>query len=149
MNISIQEADKEHFPEWCQMRDALFTGLDEDFHQQEMALIFDAEDRTCFMAYNSFNEPIGFIELSLRNLVDGCLSSPVGYIEGIYLQPEDRSVGTGRQLINWAETWFKEKGCTEMATDAEINNLDAQKFHERVGFKETYRIVQYKKILNC
>jgi aminoglycoside 6'-N-acetyltransferase I len=149
MNISIQEVDKEHFPEWCQMREALFTGLDEDFHQQEMVLIFNAEDRTCFMAYSNEIEPIGFIELSLRNLVDGCLSSPVGYIEGIYLKPEYRSAGYGRQLIDWAEAWFKEKGCTEMATDVEIDNLDAQKFHSRVGFKETYRIVEYKKSLEA
>ena len=147
MNILIQEVDKKHFPEWCQMRDGLFTGLDDNFHQQEMSLIFDAKDRTCFMAYNNNNEPIGFIELSLRNLVDGCLSSPVGYIEGIYLQPKYRNAGMGRQLVNWAETWFKKKGCVEMATDAELDNLDSQKFHEGIGFQETYRIVQYKKSL--
>ena len=36
-----------------------------------------------------------------------------------------------------------------MATDVEIDNLDAQKFHERVGFRETYRIVEYKKSLEA
>lgn len=81
--------------------------------------------------------------------MDGCLSSPVGYIEGIYLKPEYRSAGYGRQLVARAETWFKGKGCKEMATDAEIDNLDAQKFHENLGFQEIYRIVEYKKSLEA
>jgi len=118
-----------------------------DFHNKEMALILQASDQTCFIIFNEKDEHIGFIELSLRNIVDECLSSPVGYIEGIYLTSCHRGLGLGRQLVEFAADWFKSKGCTEMATDAEIDNVDAQRFHQHVGFTETSRIVEYKKSL--
>ena len=40
-----------------------------------------------------------------------------------------------------------QKGCTEVATDAEIHNLEAMAFHRKMGFIETYRIVQFRKEL--
>lgn len=87
------------------------------------------------------------IEVSLRNVVDGCPTSPVGYVEGIYIDPEHRGSGLARQLLEQAEDWCRSKGCTEIATDAELDNQDAQRFHERMGFEETYRIVEYRKKL--
>jgi hypothetical protein len=34
-----------------------------------------------------------------------------------------------------------------IATDAELGNLEAQAFHEQMGFRESYRIVKYRKPL--
>jgi aminoglycoside 6'-N-acetyltransferase I len=90
---------------------------------------------------------IGFTELSLRNVVDGCLTSPVGFVEGLFVKSPFRGHGCGRQLVEFAAEWFKSRGCSEMATDAEAHNVEAQKFHENMGFTETYRIVEYRKAL--
>ena len=94
---------------------------------------------------DQYPEAVGFAEVSLRNVVDGCLTSPVGYLEGIFVDPEQRGKGIGRLLLDRASFWFKQQGCTEMATDALIEDEDAQRFHLRMGFEETYRIVEYKK----
>ena len=75
------------------------------------------------------------------------MTSPVGFIEGIYVQPEFRGRGLGARLVGVATEWSKQAGCTEMATDAEIENTDAQSFHKRMGFVETYRIVEFKKTI--
>ena len=91
--------------------------------------------------------PVGFVEVSLRNVVDGCLTSPVGYIEGIYVNPEQRGKGIGRALMQHAIAWIKEHGCSEMATDALADDHQAQSFHQKMDFRETYRIVQFKQEL--
>ncbi len=105
-----------------------------------------APDKACWLAWTEASAtPVGFIEASLRNVVDGCLSSPVGYIEGIYVVPPCRGRGAGRSLLAAAAAWCRERGCTELATDALADDESAQRFHRRMGFTETYRVVQFKK----
>ena len=68
-------------------------------------------------------------------------------MEGIYVDPKIRQSGIGRQLLSRAEEWCRAMGCTEMGIDAELDDTSAQQFHEHMGFKETYRIVEYRKSL--
>lgn len=79
--------------------------------------------------------------------MDGCLGGPVGYLEGIYVIPEQRKQGYGRALVEFPAQWFRSKGCRDIAADAELHNVVAQDFLARAGFAETYRIVEYKKSL--
>ena len=65
------------------------------------------------------------IEVSLRNVVDGCLTSPVGYIEGIVVLPSHRSRGVAKELLEVGEDWCRARGCTEIATDAGLDNVTA------------------------
>ena len=130
------------------MRKEIYRGLDDSFHQQEIVLYQRDPSKACFLAYlTDQEEPVGFIETSLRNVVDGCLSSPVGYIEGIYVAPRFRGKGIGAALVQKAIAWFQEQSCSEMATDALADDQLAQSFHRRMGFQETYRIVQFKRMI--
>jgi aminoglycoside 6'-N-acetyltransferase I len=114
--ISVQD---EHKGVWMKMRDDLYPLHPEAFHAAEMQLYHHADDKECYLAVDEDSEEaVGMIELSLRNVVDGFTSSPVGYIEGIYVVPEFRGLGTGKALLAQAIRWFKRLGCTEMATDA-------------------------------
>ena len=146
--MQILPVTRDDFQEWLAMRQALYTGLDEGFHRREMESIFASREMSCFMAASEARDGrIGMIELSLRNVVDGCTSSPVGYIEGLYVKPEFRGRGYGRELVAFAASWFVARGCQEMATDAELENLSAQSFFRDNGFAETWRIVEFKKSL--
>lgn len=91
-------------------------------------------------------ESIGFAQCSLRfDYVEGTDSSPVGYLEGIFVKEEYRSKGVGKELLNHCEKWAKMKGVTEFASDCEITNLDSLRFHLNIGFKEANRIICFVK----
>ncbi|WP_414052586.1 aminoglycoside 6'-N-acetyltransferase [Macrococcus animalis] len=89
---------------------------------------------------------VGFAHVSLRvDYVEGTDSSPVGFLEGIYVLPRYRNKGIARELITTCEQFAKDKGCTEFASDCELTNLDSILMHEKLGFEETNRIVCFKK----
>jgi aminoglycoside 6'-N-acetyltransferase I len=132
---------------WKAMRSDLFSGLELSFHTREIKQILASRDRTCLFVIAPNGNTAGFLEVSLRNLVDGCMGGPVGYIEAIYLVPEFRGLGLGGVLIEALGQWFASKGCRDMATDTEIDNEDAQEFWSELGFEETWRVVQYRKPL--
>ena len=95
------------------------------------------------------SENIAFIHVSLRtDYVEGTESSPVGYIEGIYVSPSYRRKDVATQLLVKAENWARQKGCKEMGSDTEISNLLSQQFHQSSGFAEVNRIVCYRKPLS-
>jgi aminoglycoside 6'-N-acetyltransferase I len=146
--LSLSEATSKDMKTWRAMRDDLYSGVPPEFHEAEMTLMLASDDRACLLVRDPEDEAIGFIEVSLRNVVDGCLGGPVGYIEGIYLVPNWRGLGLGPTMIEAAATWFRAQGCRDMATDAELDNEDAQQFWNELGFEETWRIVQYHKSLN-
>jgi len=91
---------------------------------------------------------IGFINASLRSdYVPGCEEYPVGYVEGIYIRPQWRGKGYSRQLLKLAEDWARENGCTEMGSDALLDNTNSHAFHKAVGFTEVERVVCFYKSL--
>jgi aminoglycoside 6'-N-acetyltransferase I len=93
-------------------------------------------------------KPIGFAETSLRSdYVNGCETSPVAFLEGIYVAPDQRRKGVARALIGEAEAWAKKIGCKEFASDALLANSDSHKMHTALGFSETERVVYFRKSL--
>ena len=82
-----------------------------------------------------------------RDYVEGTETSPVGYLEGIYVREGVRWQGIARSLLSACESWAKARGCTEFASDCALYNADSQRFHRAVGFEEANRIVAYVKKL--
>ncbi len=94
------------------------------------------------------DKPIAFAQCSLRHdYVEGTDSSPVGYLEGIYVQERYRKRGYGAELLSECEKWAREVGCTEFASDCELDNADCFRFHMSLGFKEANRIICFRKEL--
>ncbi len=146
MNIrKLTEAD---FACWSRLRDELYSGLDAAHHEREMAWILESDEHAAFLAEDESGHPAGLVELSLRNIVDGCVGGPVGYLEGLYLEPGWRGKGLGRELLAHAEGWCRSRGCTSLATDAELDNPEAQAFYERLGFERKWTVVQFLKALD-
>jgi len=145
--LSLGVVTPELFPQWKRLRNSLYTGLDDTEHEREMAAILSAPDQACLVAMSGDGKLAGFVEVSQRNIVDGCDGSPVGYIEGLYVRSELRGQGVGRALVERAIEWFRQAGCREVASDAELDDTDAQAYWQRLGFEEVWRIVQYRKVL--
>lgn len=89
----------------------------------------------------------GFAEAGARSLADGCETSPVAYLEGWYVDDNARRQGIGAALIHAAEAWARSQGFREFASDAELENLESQRAHLALGFKEVGRSVLYLKTL--
>jgi aminoglycoside 6'-N-acetyltransferase I len=145
--IRIAPVTRDQFPVWKPMREALYSDLDPQFHDREMEWLFTSGQAACFLAWSDEGQAIGLLELTLRNFVDGCIGGPVGYIDGIYLDPDHRGRGYGRELVAFAVDWFKARGCNDLATDAEVANTEAQAFYRRVGFTERWHVVGFTKSL--
>ena len=92
--------------------------------------------------YVDGHEAVAFISLALRHdYVEGTDSSPVGYVEGVYVKPGHRGRGIAKELVEFAKKWALERGCTELASDCELSNADSRAFHGSVGFREANVIV--------
>ena len=92
--------------------------------------------------------PVGFAQCQLRHdYVEGTHSSPVGYLEGIFVVPEYQHKGYAKELLSECELWAKEKGCTEFASDCELDNINSFNFHIAMGFEEANRVICFRKEL--
>jgi len=49
--------------------------------------------------------------------------------------------------LSACENWAKTKGCTEFASDCELDNVQSLQFHLNVGFEEANRIICFTKKL--
>ena len=93
-------------------------------------------------------EPVGFAQCQLRrDYVEGTEFSPVGYLEGIFTAEGHRGRGVARALLAACETWARAEGCTEFASDCELDNTESLRFHLKVGFAEANRIICFTKRL--
>ena len=114
---------------------------------EEFESLLAREDAAVFV-YREQGEAVGFAQCQLRrDYVEGTESSPVGYLEGIYVREGARRQGVARKLLSACESWAKAQGCKEFASDCELDNTDSQRFHRAVGFEEANRIVAYVKKL--
>lgn len=115
---------------------------------EEFAEDLDSKTTACFIGYDG-NDPIAFAQCSLRHdYVEGTDSSPVGYLEGIFVTEKYRQQGIARELLSACEAWAREKNCTEFASDCELTNEESLQFHMSVGFQEVNRIICFRKSLN-
>jgi GNAT superfamily N-acetyltransferase len=89
----------------------------------------------------------GFVEASVRPLVDGCTTHPIGYVEGWYVDPHMRQKGVGRRLVAAAEAWALSQGCHEMASDTHLANHTSIAAHNALGFTEEAPTVRFRKWL--
>ena len=104
----------------------------------------DFSDRAEYHYAGEF--PVGFAQCQLRrDYVEGTESSPVGYLEGIYVVELWRKQGLAKALLAACEGWAKGKGCTEFASDCELDNTQSLQFHLKAGFREANRIICFTK----
>ena len=111
------------------------------------AQIIEKPDAAFFLAFAQ-ETAVGFAQCQLRcDYVEGTDSSPVGYLEGIYVAEACRKQGVAKALLTACESWAKTKDCSEFASDCELTNTQSLQFHLRMGFEEANRIICFTKML--
>lgn len=144
MDITLQSPTQNNTAAWLELRKKLWHLSDEEKHLREIQEYFNTKNRTAFIAYQG-TIPVGFIEVSLREYAEGCKDTPVGYIEGWFVDEPYRRKGIGRLLMHAAENWARVQGCTQLASDAELNNGTSIDAHKQMGFKIYNQLVHFIK----
>ena len=109
--------------------------------------ILSGDSAQIFLKYEN-DIPVGFAQCQLRHdYVEGTETTPVGYLEGIFVMENYRNRGYAKELLNECEIWAKDKGCKEFASDCEIDNDSSFQFHKAMNFTEANRIICFTKKL--
>jgi len=147
--LQIRQAVPEDISEWLRMRRILWPDTPDVEHLQEMEAYFqtDAVDAV-FVAVRPSGKMAGFLEASLRKYADGCSTSPVGYIEGWYVDSDLRRQGVGGLLTQAAEAWALAQGCTEMASDCILDNHTSLAAHLALGYEEAEHLIHFRKLIS-
>ena len=115
----LEERDRQA---WLALRLALWPREDSDQFEDDISgILADPDAMPAFGAFDG-DRLIGFAEAGERPFGDGCRTAPVGWLEGIYVDPDYRRHGIGRALVAAVTDWAKSCGYSELGSDAAIEN---------------------------
>jgi aminoglycoside 6'-N-acetyltransferase I len=151
MSFSIQQVElhTDAFSHYCRLRNQLWP-MGETVCEREAFEILGDSRWAVFVARLDAGAVVGFLEVHLRDYAEGAeSSSPLGYLEGLYIDAEYRRHGIGASLVRAGEQWAWSQGCTEIASDAQIDNAISIQMHKRLGYTEVERQVCFLKRLTA
>ncbi len=148
MKLSTIEVTSANASEWLSMAIQLWPEYDPGELSQIVSDGIQSKKYRRLLCQNDSGVYVGFIDLSLRHdYVEGSSTSPVAYIEGIYVKSDYRNLGVAKFMVSEAGNWAKQNGCSEIGSDTSLTNIDSQNFHERVGFEKSDVVVHFIKKL--
>ena len=144
--MKIVKAETKDASEVARLSLQLWPEHDIEEMELEFRELIQMDDAAVFLALEG--EAVGFAQCQLRrDYVEGTESSPVGYLEGIFVARPCRNRGYARALLAACQDWARARGCTEFASDCELTNSESLAFHLRMGFLEANRIICFTKRL--
>jgi aminoglycoside 6'-N-acetyltransferase I len=149
-DIRVRPVTRADAAAWLRLRCALWPEGSAREHRRDIGRYFAGhrrEPKAALIAFDADGSPLGFVELSIRNIVDSCETDRVTYLEGWYVVPGSRRRGVGAALIVAAEQWGLEQGCTEFGSDSLVDNRVSRAAHLALGFEETGVVRNYRKDL--
>ena len=143
----IRQANAKDLPALAELACRLWPDHSMEEMEAELARIMAKPEAAFFLAFHQ-ERAVGFAQCQLRHdYVEGTDSSPVGYLEGIFVAEDRRHQGIAKALLAACEGWAKDQGCAEFASDCELSNVDSLRFHLKVGFLEAGRVICFTKKL--
>lgn len=134
-------------PQWLELRNALWPDAPEA-HLRDMKRSADRGDFV-LLAFTEGGDLAGLVEATKRHdYVNGTDTSPVAFVEGVYVRPHWRRRGIARAMVEAAVEWAKREGITELASDAPLSNTVSRAVHRRLGFDETERVIFFRRGLS-
>jgi aminoglycoside 6'-N-acetyltransferase I len=149
MDVQIREVRAGEGEAWLGLRERLWPQSSrEDLSREREEIAADPRRNGVLVAVTG-GELVGFVEVSIRDWAEGCVTRGVGYIEGWYVSPEHQRRGIGRRLIEAAEGWARSRDCTEMGSDADLDNVVSHQAHKALGYREVGPIMLFSKRLGA
>ncbi len=134
--MEIRRAGREDVREVAELGLRLWPHHDPEKMEKDIEELLPSGRDAFFVAFRE-EELLGFAQVSLRDCyVEGTHTSPVGYLEGIYVKEDMRRLEIGTRLVEACEEWARDLGCTEFASDCHLDNEESILFHRALGFGE-------------
>ena len=144
MTLTVRQAKPEDLRTAAALASGVWSASPDELEAALSPMLTDPECAV-FLA-EADGVPVGFAQCGLRHdYVEGTESSPVGYLEGVFVREDFRRRGIAALLLSECERWAWAHGCTEFASDCEETNEDSIRFHLAHGFTEANRIVCFVK----
>jgi aminoglycoside 6'-N-acetyltransferase I len=133
--------------EWLRMHKALRPTPSDEMLAAGMIEQLNAQQRAVFVIDRGNGKLGGFVDVSIRPGREGNTSVRTAYVESLYVDPDLRRQGFGRELLAAAERWAVTKGMTEIASETENDDRRTIAIHKALGFREGWRRVYFLKSL--
>ena len=145
--MTIKQATPADLAEVTRLALLLWPGHEPEALSADLAPLLDQPDAAIFLC-EADGRRVGFAQCQLRrDYVEGCETSPVGYLEGVFVEESHRRRGVASALVAACQDWARTQGCREFASDCELDNADSLRFHLGVGFEEANRIICFTRRL--
>jgi aminoglycoside 6'-N-acetyltransferase I len=145
--VTVREIVEDDRSDWLRLREALWPGSLSDHDAETRRYFEEPHGQVIILVAQVDARLVGFLELDQRKYAPGCKSSPVPFIEGWYVDPDLRGQGIGRALVEAAEARARATGHCEIASDAEIDNVEGITAHLALGYGEIERVVCFRRSL--
>jgi aminoglycoside 6'-N-acetyltransferase I len=152
-SLIIRQAQISHQDEIAKMCALLWPEASIEEHRQEIGRVltsgmYGTLPAMILISYREEGTPNGFLQVGLRSHADGCdPAQPVGFVEGWFVYEQFRGQGIGKALMRAAESWARNHGCKEMASDTWIDHASSKNAHEALGFEIVDRCINFRKEL--
>ncbi|MCC6485444.1 MAG: GNAT family N-acetyltransferase [Armatimonadetes bacterium] len=143
--MTIRQLRETDQSEWIRLKTAMWPDADPEELEEELPAYLESGDARLYalVAERDSEGLAALIELSLRTQAEGCLSSPVAYVESWYVDEDVRRQGLARELLAAAADWARHRGCAEIASSCVVDNDTAAEVHEKLGFEEVDRLIHF------
>ena len=145
--MRVRPLERDEIPQWVALRFALWPDQPLAELDDEGRAALDGDPPLVVFVAADGATLLGFIELGLRSVAEGCAGSPVPYVEGWYVAEAARRNGVGSALMRAAEAWCREHGYDELGSDARADNRLSRVVHAALGFAEVEELVVFRKPL--
>ena len=143
--MGIVNANTSNLKEWVDLALLLFptSSFAEEYDLHKKIL---ASENEVGLLYQKDNRYVSFMSLPVRNdCVNGTDTSPVVFVKAIYVLHEYRHQGIGKEFIEYAEKYAKERKITQLASDCFIDDYLSESFHKGCGFVEKEQVICFVK----
>ena len=139
-DVLVRRLTEADCPAWLSMRQALWMGTDATTFAARDGTLFTEPERYGAIRYEALvaligGRAVGFIEVSLRDDIEGFADQTVAYVEGVFVEIAHRGTGLGSLLIAAALDWMRSTGAVDLVSDVTGENPDSVAFHQRSGFR--------------
>lgn len=107
---------------------------DEQFSHTFMEAL-ETDDLISLMIFEADGEPVGFA--NLMTIYSIWTHGKALILDDLYLRPQTRGKGYGKQALVFIEQFAKKRGCKRLQFQSEVTNPNAMEFYISQGYNPT------------